>query len=103
MADTIHDMLAAHNPAPRWTEAELVQWVQNQDEPFRTRILDGLKEAQARGLNTLRILHNVREQYEASRPGFLDIILGAMGGYLEGVALVHGPAAIRNLANGGGE
>ena len=102
---TIREMLDDHNPVPAWTEEELVEWVLGQPEWRRTHLLDMLQEAETRGLNTFRILTKLRaevgdmERQSGGIGGIIGVGIAIAEGWLAGTTLIHGPAAIRNLAN----
>lgn len=102
MTGELDKMLNNHRPAPRWTEAELVDWVQGQPEPRRTTILDTLKDAKDRGLNTYRILSQLRERVESKENvGLFGMFSAALEGWAMGSAVIDGPKALKNLANMG--
>ena len=96
---SLQQLLDEHRSSSEWTEKDMVDWLQSLSEDVRKNILDTMIQYEDMGKSPLYILKQLRIEYESqSNYGFFDILVAALTGYAEGVAIVDGPRAIKNLA-----
>lgn len=63
---TTLDELLSEPPAPTWTEAELVKWVNTLPNDQRMAIIERAKKLRARGSDPLKMIAIARREYEAN-------------------------------------